>query len=132
MRKILTILLLAQALFASDINSRLFEKIFTGIFPNKERIKIYTPGKNSYKFSSKIIVTNEIYKADLIFLHNNESIQLIHNKTFFVSSYKQLKNYPNAIGALYWKKGRPQIIFIEDRLKEQNVNIADYLKKYIE
>jgi len=115
---------------ADVVYSKLHEKIFEGIFPNKKEILIYNIGNPIYKFKN-IKYTKEIYKSDIIFISEYYRIHIINNKPIFASSLFQLKYYKNAIGALYWNKGKAEIILLKDRLKEHNLKVADYLEKYI-
>lgn len=131
MKKILiTLILLSNIIFAKDISSELFEQIFHGIFPKKSNIYIYNIGNNKYKFKN-IIYTKEIYNSDLIFISEYYRLEIFSNKPIFVSSLEQLKIYENSIGALYWENDEAKIIFLKDRLKKYNIEVAEYLKKYL-
>jgi len=48
-----------------------------------------------------------------------------------VSSYKELQLNKNSIGAIYLKKGRTQIIFVEERLKNNGLSLPKSFKKNI-
>jgi hypothetical protein len=45
-----------------------------------------------------------------------------------VNSYKALVMNKNSIGAIYLKKGRTQIIFIEERLKRNGLSLPSSFK----
>lgn len=132
MKKLFLILSLFinTALFSKNIDSKLFEKIFEGIFPNKNNILIYNIGNTKYE-SNKIEYTKEIYNSDLIFVSEYYRLEIYSNKPIFVSDLKQLNLYENSIGALYWDNDEAKIIFLKNRLKKFDLKIADYLRKYI-
>ena len=134
MRKIIILLLLIVNFgLSQDINSKLYEKILKGIFPSAEEISIYvTDEEEKFNFKSNIKIVRVIENSNLILLNSENYNKKFKNKILFVSSYKNLIKYENAIGALYWKKGRPQIIFLKDRLKKYGLEIEPYLSKYIE
>ncbi len=127
---ILIITLFITSLYSKDINSKLYEKIFEGLFPNKNKILIYNIGENKFSFN-KIFYTKEIYNSDLILVSEYYRLDIFTNRPLFVSDLRQLKIYENSIGALYWENDEAKIIFLKDRLKKYDIEIADYLKKYV-
>jgi hypothetical protein len=46
--------------------------------------------------------------------------------------YYLLDKIPQSFGAFFWKKGRPNIVFIKPRLKQQSLELSSELKPYIE
>jgi len=127
---IFLLILLINISFADDIVGKLYEKIFTGIFPQKNSILVYNIGNKKYN-SKKIVYTKEIYNSDIIFISEFYRLGIYSNKPIFASSLIELKLYENAIGALYWDKDEPKIIFLKDRLDKFNIKIANYLMDYI-
>jgi hypothetical protein len=65
--------------------------------------------------------------ADIVLFPKRKKI----NKAFVVDSYKALKKYKNSIGAIYIKKGRTQIVFVEERLKDNGFDLTKMAKKYL-
>ena len=53
------------------------------------------------------------------------------HKMNIVSSYEELKINKKSIGAIYLKKGRTQIIFVKERLQNNNLSLPDSFKKNI-
>lgn len=127
---IIILSLFINILFANDINSKLHEKIFQGIFPQNDNILIYDIGNKKHNFK-QIEYTKEIYNCDLIFINEFYRLEIYNNKPIFVSSLLQLKLYRNAIGALFWEKGIPKIIFFKHRLSNHKIKLAKYLEKYV-
>jgi len=54
------------------------------------------------------------------------------DKPHFLLDYYNYKNDKNAIGALYWRKGRPQLRLREDNIKKYNLIIAPSFSEYLE
>lgn len=127
---ILIFFIFTNILFAKDINSKLFEYIFKGLFPSKENILIYDIGNNKYNLD-KISYTNEIYNSNLIFINEFYMLDIYSNKPIFVSSKKQLKRYENAVGALYWENDEAKVVFIKERLNKFNIKVSNHLEKYL-
>lgn len=118
---------------SQDINSKLFEKILLGVFPNNENITLYvTDDSVEFEFSKKIHVVDNVKLSNIVLVNSEDKYLETYNKVLFVTTYKDLKKYENAIGALYWKKGRPQVIFLKKRLDNYGIKVAKYLEKYIE
>jgi len=118
---------------SQDFNSKLFEKILVGVFPNNDSITLYiTDDTSEFEFSEKIQIVDNVKLSNIVLVNSDDSKLETYNKILFVTSYKDLKKYKNAIGALYWKKGRPQVIFLKKRLDNYNIEVAAYLRKYVE
>ena len=65
--------------------------------------------------------------ADIVLFPKRKKI----NKILVVDSYKALKKYKNSIGAIYIKKGRTQIVFVKERLKDNGFDLTKMAKKYL-
>jgi len=65
--------------------------------------------------------------ADIVLFPKRKKI----NKVLVVDSYKALKKYKNSIGAIYIKKGRTQIVFVKERLKDNGFDLTKMAKKYL-
>ena len=89
--------------------------------------------KKSFLSFSKFEVVSDFEEADLIIIKNNfASLDKYKNKHIFVLDYNLLSKIPNSFGAFFWKKGRPNIVFIKSRLDEQKLQLASELEPYIE
>lgn len=54
------------------------------------------------------------------------------NKPILVLDYDLLTRYNNAVSAFFWKKGRPNIVFISDRVKKFSISLPPSYSKYVE
>lgn len=139
MKKIAALLLLSLFAFASDhasdIKVEILEKIFSSISLGKELV-IWSDNKDlSVEFQQKgNFKTTDICKdATLLILENKKNLDReCHNKAIFVLEYTLLKDIPQSFGAMFWKKGRPNIVILAPRVKEQSIGVSETLSDYIE
>jgi len=128
LKKLVILLISLQTLFGYNSEVELFNKLFTILFQKKE-IKIYT---KKYTFlTPQLKIVSSCKLADLTLGELNCS------KPKFLLDYYNFKNDKNAIGAFYWRKGRPQLRLRKKELEKYKLfiskNFEDYLewKKYI-
>ncbi|MFN4307383.1 hypothetical protein [Sulfurihydrogenibium azorense] len=113
-----------------QVEVKLLEKVLSDI-TQKQLIYvcIYDSEKIQYiqKYCTKIHITN-CEKADVII--SDREIPY-NNKPVIALNEEILKKLQNAIGGLYWKKGRPQLIFLEDRLKKFDIQLPSEYNRFI-
>jgi len=141
MRALIIFLFLITASFASeeriDIKAQILEKIFANININ-ETITIWTDNEElleEFKKSSYLIVTDDCAVATLIVVEAKTSIEndeSCRNKPIFVLNYEMLKDIPESFGAFFWKKGRPNIVIVEPRMRNQSIRVSSELDAYKE
>ena len=138
MKLIITFLLSALFLFASDSN-HLKVKVLGNILSEisiKEPIKIWSDDVKilaEFQHSSKFRTTKKCNEANIIILQRKSNlIQECRKKHIFVLSYDLLSNIQNSFGALFWKKGRPNIIILQPRIKTQSIQVSKNLNPYLE
>ncbi len=123
------------ALESSIIKAEIINSVFSGLVVEKEMV-IWSDNKDILKS----IKSNKIHKtsikcmdANFIILETFSDIdRRCLDKHIFVLSYEMLNELPQSFGALFWKKGRVNIILIEPRLKEKSIEASSALKPYIE
>ncbi len=126
MKKLLYISLVLPILLVAGLNVEKVGNTLADIKSVKvgKVLKFFNSNKNinlgkKLKFTSK-------EKADIILFPKSRS-----NKIVIVDSYKKLQTDKNSIGAIYLKKGRTQIIFIEERLKKNGLTLPDSYSKHL-
>jgi len=98
-------------------------------------LSIYTDSKRIEQLLSKnndITFLENCDKVDISILEKNKMINKCVNGPIITLEYDLLKVYPNSVGSFFWQKGRPNIVFIESRLKDQNITIDSGFNDYIE
>jgi hypothetical protein len=135
MRIILITFALILNLFAnsSEIEVKIYENILSN-FNTNSKIKVYSDNKNISNiikmYSNKLEISNKIDAKFYILSSKIDSLS--SDKIVIVTSYNLLKDMKNSIGAFYWKKGRPNILFIQERLENKNLILNSSYNKYIE
>ncbi len=139
MKKVLLIFLFLASVFAnqSNVEKRIYETILNALFPAKQTICIWVdePSKvELFKSINGVKVVSNSSKADILMLFKGEDIHKIDDsKKIFANGYLVFQRVKGeAIGGFYWQKGRPNLVFINKKLKESGVSLPKKLKKYIE
>ena len=140
MKKIIILLLFINiSLFGSDASAALRLEIIKSIvlgIDNYQSMPLYSDDKELMSFLSnekKINIAKNCKNSKLVILSNIDHLPKNYkNKYIFVLDYDLLYEIPESFGAFYWKKGRPNIIFIRPRLLKSSLNLIDDLKPYIE
>ena len=112
-----------------EIVSKIISSITHGI---NQKVCLYNFNKEdeiAYKKFSSFKITN-CKKANILLIKDVEE-KLKFEKPALALDYLSFKNCENCIGAFYWRKGRPQIILIRERLKKFNIKVKGELRRYI-
>ncbi len=138
MRLLLITLLSALILFASDVNLhqvKILEKILSEVSVNGE-LKVWSDNKeilSKIKKHGNFKTVQSCEDANIIILENVTKIKKeCSGKCTFVLNYNLLSDVPQSFGALFWKKGRPNIVILEPRIKAQSITITKNLEPYLE
>ena len=138
MKLFITFLLSFSILFASDggvIRVQILEKIFSGL-SIEEEIVIWTDNKNLldiFEEHERYKVTQDCQDANFVILENSSDLKPVClDKNIFVLNYTLLTDLPQSFGALFWKKGRPNIILLEPRIKANSIKVSKELEPYLE
>ncbi|NOR58809.1 MAG: hypothetical protein GQ474_09840 [Sulfurimonas sp.] len=139
MKILLTLIFFATVIFASDssdnLRIKILEKIITEISVDK-KTKVWSDNKNilrSLKEHNKLETTDNCEDATIIILQEYDNlIKACSSRAIFVLKYKLLSDIPHSFGALFWKKGRPNIVIIKSRIKAQSIQVSNDLKPYLE
>jgi len=133
--KLLLVLFLVTSIYASDSKkaSGIFNLIVKEI-TKKENSSVYLhKGIESIeKYPGNLKIVTECKDADIIILSTTRDIpKECNKKLLFGSRYSHLKN-PNVIGAFFWQKGRPNILFYQKRLNTHHIKLDSSFNRYIE
>ncbi|PHQ65129.1 MAG: hypothetical protein COB99_05750 [Sulfurimonas sp.] len=139
MKLLLTLIFFVTVTFASDSSDNLriqiLEKIISDISVNEET-KVWSDNKNilnTLKSHNILNTTDNCEDATIIILQEyNNLITQCSSRAIFVLNYKLLSDIPQSFGALFWKKGRPNIVIIKSRIKAQSIQVSNDLNPYLE
>ena len=151
MVKLLAILIsfsIALAHFWGDIHrskdraeAKLLQRIFSDL-TGKETVKVFVIGSEAERYKEifkhltrKIKVTEGCPSADLIFLAGyieGEPPKDCRGIPIFSNRRSCLFKWKGCVGSLYWKKGRPNLVFIKERLDLYRIDLPPEYEKFIE
>jgi len=133
---ITTLIFLCTSLLSSevDVAAKIIDKISVAL-TKKEKIKVYTNDiKNLYivKISEHLNNSKSCVGADLVLTKDKSIYNCDKDILVFTTNYLSFKSLPNAVGAFFYQKGRPSIIFRKEVLKRHNIVLSNEFNKYIE
>jgi len=120
------LILLIPFLGFANLNIEKINEILSSILQDGKSVLYFSHDKS---FISKLSIpkASTIEDANIIIF----PISKLKDKLTIVNSFEKLKEDKNSIGAIYLKKGRTQILFVEERLKKNNLEIAPKYNRYI-
>ena len=114
---------------ASGIFNLLVKEITKKASPN---VYLFTGNSSIEQYPGSLNIVTGCDKADLIILSTTQNIpKECLTKILFGTRYSHLKN-PNVVGAFFWQKGRPNILFYKERLERNSIKLHSSFDKYIE
>jgi hypothetical protein len=128
-------LLLSLLLFAQDVEREIYKTIIHGLFPNKERISVYVDAPSSFPKlrDGTIILVPSPKIADLILASKERTVLDNPHKIIFVNNFYLLQKYRSkVVGGFFWQKGRPNIIFLEKRIKVLRIQLPKDLQEFVD
>jgi len=132
---LLILLLVSNVLFASDtqLESAIFNKILKAVTAKEHpKVYIYTQNEALEKYPAAFVLVKHCKDADVVVLSTLKNMpEACKGKILFGTRYAHLRN-PQVIGAFFWQKGRPNILFYRDRLAKNHIKLDASFEKYIE
>ncbi len=105
-------------------------------FGNRTNLFIPNVTDNEKKIYSEYFnLTNECSEANFVFIKNDKntsSCQKSSGKIFFTNNYDLLLKDEQFIGAFFWSKSRPNIVFVKNRSIKNNIQLPESYDKFIE
>jgi len=137
LRLLLTAISLGTLLIAADSNqiaANILDKVIDSLFPNT---KIYAWGETKehrqmIQSSYKMELTSNPEQAYFVIVSKSVPNNISSKSILFTTEYSVFKHNDKVIGAFYWQKGRPNLLFLRSRLKDSNLNLGTEFEKYIE
>ena len=147
MRKIFILLIILYGqLYALERESTL--KMYHGIFSalsSKVSINVYTNDKeyrDVFLHSNNIVLSTTVQESDIALVTDERTLKNIlyvknthrnfdKKPIIFVTNYHFLKISEEVVGAFYWRKGRSQLLFIKNRLKQYNITLPKEYKSFM-
>ena len=124
MKKIVVISILFPIITFAGLNINEVNSVLLSIH-SLNKLKFYSSETNNAMYREINFTSYD--NADILLFPKKVESQ----KTVIVSSYEELKNDKNSIGAIYLKKNRTQIIFIKERLENKSLTLPEKFNNYI-
>jgi len=139
MKTILIFLFLSLTLFASNgngkIKAQILEKILSGVYLKSEMV-VWSDDKKLLSIleeNANFTISRNFENATIIILNDKKNLQKNYsNKNIFVLKYNLLFDIPQSFGSFFWKKGRPNIVLINPRIKKSSIEISKELEPFLE
>lgn len=137
MKKVLiTLTLILSPLFSSELEtaSKIMDRI-SMVLINKETAFVITNDSRNQEilsYSKSMKSAASCSNADMIITHTKNLPRCDKEVLVFATNYLAFKELPNAIGAFFYQKGRPNIIFRKENLEKYNIMLPSEFNKYIE
>lgn len=121
-----------------ELEAKIISNIAQSLKITQGKVSLYIPQisdveKNIY--SGFFNIANSRDEADFIFVKDEKNDNQLCNgnhKIFFTNNYDSLLKNKKFIGAFFWSKSRPNIVFIKDRLVENSIELPEIYNKFIE
>ncbi|QCI27911.1 hypothetical protein [Caminibacter pacificus] len=128
MKKVIILLFFSVVLLFASAKIELFEKLFSTLF-QKPVVYVLTNNPDIKNANSRVlIVVKSCKKADVIIGDVDKNC----TKPRFLLDYYKFKNNKNAIGAFYWRKGRPQLRLRKKELEKYHLYISKEFEDFLE
>jgi len=119
--------LLVPLIASADLNIEKVNSILSSIkLSNNTPVSYYSKNK-TFINKLKVKKADSPTKANIVIFPKSRD----NKHMFIVSSFEKLKNHEKTIGAIYLKKGRTQIMFVEERLQKRGLKLPEKYKKYL-
>lgn len=129
-------LLLTTLPLASDVG-KIEKKIIMNMIHSLNHnalISIYTDSQKIKNLLSKhkVNFVDSCSNAKVAILETKKAANVCNHIPILTLKYNLLKFYSSSVASFFWQKGRPNIVFIESRLKKQNISIDSEFNDFIE
>ena len=136
LKNILFLMILFESLLLAsdeDIATKIYISIAKEL-SHKTHPTFYLHGTIKHLNKNKKIPTSlTCEQADIIVLNTLEKLpKNCKEKLLFTNSYNVYAQDENIIGAFFWQKGRPNIIFNKNVLERKNIILSPSFNKYVE
>lgn len=135
MKKLWLVLLLSVQLLAFDTTtaSKIFEKIFTAMLPQKT-ITVYTVNREYQKvvqLAPSLLLVKKHELANIVLVDSFNEIPEGNQNILFTTNSSVFERNEDAVGAFFWEYGRPKIIFLQSRLDSKNLTLSKAFQRYV-
>ena len=126
--------LLCAEVSKTNMETQIIEKIAASLFTGQRITAWGETSDQKYVLgqSTKINAVENINDAKLIVVAKKVPQNFSKNAVIITTEYALLEKDERIIGAFFWQKGRPNLLFLRGRMQKANVALGHEFDKYIE
>jgi len=115
------------------IESSIYDKLIHAVIhTSKPHVYIYGNINSLENHHENIVLEHNCTKADIVVVTTFNNFPLeCSDKILLGTKYSHTKD-SRVLGAFFWQKGRPNIIFYQKRLEDYHVTLDNNLNEFIE
>lgn len=118
----------------SVIASQIIDRTVSSLFGGE---KVMTWGDTAANIqiisqSAKMEIINDPHSAQFMIISKKIPDDISKKTILFTTEYNLLSKDERIIGAFFWQKGRPNLLFLRDRLKKADLKLGKEFNKFIE
>jgi len=124
-------------LYSSEtlIAAKIVNKTVSALFPGKKRLKAW--GSTAYhrdiiSKTTRLIESKTASEAEFYLVGKTVPMHIDEERVIFTTDIDLFYEDERVIGAFYWQKGRPNLIFLRKRLEAYKLPVSSELRDYIE
>lgn len=123
-----------------ELEVKILQKLFLDILKKKE-VRVFLVGdkreryrKNIERFAKKLKVVDSCKDADITLIAGfvDKFPRDCLEGLLFSTKRENLFKFRNCLGAFYWKKGRPNLVLIRERLEKHRIELPSEYDRFIE
>ena len=112
------------------VTAQIYDRLLGAIFP-AEHVGVYAANPEYQKVVEHCTRLHLASDARIILAKEQSEIPTGSTLPVFSGSYALLMNNPDVVGAFYWEKNHPKIVFVRPRLKRFGLSVAPDFVKYV-
>lgn len=118
----------------SAIAAQIIDKTLNSFFAEE---KIYTWGEKAEHIqiiqqSKRMVFTRDPSQAHFLLVSKTVPNDIANNSVILTTEYNMLNKDNRVVGAFFWQKGRPNLLFLRNRLEKANLKLSREFDKFIE
>ncbi len=125
----------SKALTLYQVKMTLIETISKAL-TKKTPVYVYMDDKSfikNPKSTKSVIFVNSCEKADIVITSDVSKLKMrCRRKLVFSTNYNDYERFKFLIGALFWQKGRPVLVFRKRVIMKKHITLSKILSKYVE
>ncbi len=119
---------------ASNVAANIFDKTVDSFF-KEERVSAWGETPEHLQIiqnSQRMVLTKDPANARFLIVARKIPAGIAKDSVVMTTEYLLLEKDKRVVGAFFWQKGRPNLLFLRQRLREADLTLTPEFQKYIE